>query len=392
MDYTSAIPSPVIFRKWAAIAAIAGALERRCWTESAGRLLYPNMIILLVAKPGIGKGMAITEVQDIWKKTGKFNVAPNGMTKAAFVDNLSKKPNNFQDKTGMTYMYNALLLATPEFGTLLPEYDHQFLNVINDVYDCNNIFDDATRGGGTIRVDRPHIFILSGTQPSYLGNILPETAYGMGFTSRIIMIYHGKKVKVRLFGKKTKKNIELQKKLLHDLKLISGLNGEFEWETEAEDYMEEFNADCELDEPKHPKLEGGYNARRVQHVMKITMAECIANGNEMVVKIDHARDAHTLLLEAENIMPEIFKEMIVSSDKKDIDEIHQFMFSYCRNLKVKAVPEHKLTQFMMKRIPVNKIQYFMEYMDRAQLIKMTSLNVIGKRKYEPLPTAPKYKE
>jgi hypothetical protein len=47
---TSEHPSPEIFRRWAAISAIAGALQRRVWTITASAPTHPNMYILLVAR------------------------------------------------------------------------------------------------------------------------------------------------------------------------------------------------------------------------------------------------------------------------------------------------------------------------------------------------------
>ena len=42
---------------------------------------------------------------------------------------------------------------------------------------------------------------------------------------------------------------------------------------------------------------------------------------------------------------------------------------------------------MMKRIPVNRIQYFLDSMMMSKMIKMTGLNLDGKRKYKALTAA-----
>jgi len=133
VKYTSAIISPEIFRRWAAYSTIAGALERRVWTSIAGQVLYPNTIVLLVSPPGIGKSNAIKEVQYFWVKTGVFNVAPNGMTKAAFIDQLLAMVRSF-NYNGFEFMTHPLLMGITEFGTLLPQYDREFLNVLNQIY------------------------------------------------------------------------------------------------------------------------------------------------------------------------------------------------------------------------------------------------------------------
>lgn len=383
MEYTSTLQSPEIFRHWAALSTIAGALERRVWTRMAGSLLYPNTIVLFVASPGIGKSMAINEVYDFWNKTGLFNVAPTGLTKAAFIDQLASKFKHF-NHNGFDRGYNAMLLAAPEFGTLLPEYDSRFLNVINDVYDCRESpFEDRTRKDGLITIDRVHVSIIAGTQPKYLGGILPEAAYGMGFTARTLMIYAGEGVVVDLF-KAAHRDEELGKELRKDMQQIGGLVGEFEWEDGAKAHVEEWNRDKNKDAPTHPKLID-YNPRRIIHTAKIAMSIAVSRGNDLFVTLSDFKEAREILLHAESLMPEIFKEMTISQDANEIEEIHRFMFSFCQNSGVDGVPEHDLMQHLAQKVPVNKIDFFMKTLENSGMIKCEGLNLPGKRTYRPMP-------
>ena len=89
MDFTEGMPSPEIFRLWAAIGAVAAALERRVWVETAEGEVYPHLYTLLVANPGIGKSIAIGPVERLWYDTQKLHVAPHSVTKAALVDALA---------------------------------------------------------------------------------------------------------------------------------------------------------------------------------------------------------------------------------------------------------------------------------------------------------------
>ncbi len=384
LEYTSMIPSPRLFRKWAAYSAISGALERRTWIESSGRILFPNTIVLLVSKPGVGKTNAIDEIYKLLVGVGNLNVSPDGMTKAALIDQLLEKQGDFTHNN-RTYFYHSLLVIASEFGTLLPEYDKTFLNVLNKIYDCEDVLRDKTRQKGTLEINRPQLNMIAGTQPSYLGDILPDSAYGMGFTSRCIMIYAGELVKVPLFTNPSK-SVKLGNSLLNDLKSISGIQGRFKIATTTKKLFEEWHMSNADDAPNHPKLLN-YIPRRIAHVMKLAMASSIANGNELLITDSDFNEAKSMLLHAESLMPQIFKEMTVSVDAKEIHEIHSFMFSYCNNTKSDSVPEHQLTRFMMKRVPVNRIQYFMESMLASKMIKMTGINLDGKRKYVPLSIA-----
>ena len=383
MEYTSMIPSPVIFRRWAAYCTIAGALERRVWTNMAGKALYPNTIVLLVANPGIGKSMAIDETHEFWQKLGNFNIAPSGMTKAAFLDQLCFKTKMFTYK-GVPRYYNAMLLAVSEFGNLLPEYDQRFLNVVNDVYDCKEYpYEDRTRTKGLQTIDRAHVTIITGTQPKYIGRILPEAAFGMGFTARTIMVYAGEAVLVDLFTQ-VSRDVKLAAKLRSDLKQASKLVGEFTWEKDAMEFAEKWNRVKDKDAPTHPKL-FDYKPRRAMHVVKIAMSVSVSRSNDLIMTLEDFKKAKALLLEAEAVMPEIFKEMTSSQDASEIEEICIFMFTYCTRRKVETVPEHDLLHYMAKKVPVNRIDYFIKTMQAAGLIEIGGLNIPGQRKYKPKP-------
>ena len=52
-------PSQPVFRKWAAISAIAGALGYKCWTHGGVR---PNLFVLLAGESRSGKSSSINMV------------------------------------------------------------------------------------------------------------------------------------------------------------------------------------------------------------------------------------------------------------------------------------------------------------------------------------------
>lgn len=380
MDYTSGLPSPSIFRRWSALTCISGALERRCWTRVSNSVLYPNMFVLLVGPPGVGKGMAINEVHDLWATTGAFNVSPTSLTKAAFIDQLCCKVK-LLEVGGKVAAYNSILIPAPEFGTLVVAHDMAFLNTLNDIYDCRSIYEERTRSGGLVHIDRPHIVILGGTQPKYLGDLLPESAYGQGFTARIIMIYAGDPVKVSLFGETTKSEAR-KKMLVKELSGIAGMAGEFKWTKAAQDAIEKWNEERELDEPRHPRLVY-YNTRRIIHAIKLSMILSASRTRELKVEEEDVLESKKILLSAEGVMPEIFKEMTASSDMNEINEAFEFIWTYCFREEKKAVEEHKLVHFLSQRVPVHRISFFIEAMLNGNMMKNVGLNIVGNRKFEP---------
>lgn len=383
LDYTKGLPSPPIFRKWAAISAVSGALERRVWTRTAERYLYPNLFTLLVSPPGRGKSVAIEEVHHIWAETGLFNVGPSSTTRAAIVDQLKEGVKSITDGVTLS-QYHSILFASSEFGNLVPAHDLEFLNTLNELYDCGRIFEARTRGSGTISLSEPHIVILAGTQPKYLAETFPETAFGMGTMSRLIMIYSAEKYRINLFGTAFRSR-EKRDELKHDINIIAAMRGEMKWEEDAAAEIQAWVDDDCRPYPDHSRLQT-YSTRRLAHAIKLCIILSAARSSDLIISKEDFLGAKALLEEAEQFMPEVFKEISASSQAVHIEEA--FNFVRLEYMKTKtSVPEHKLIHFLSRRVPTNQISFVIDTMLKAQYLENNTngLNLpAGQRAFKPL--------
>ena len=92
MTFTEGLPTPEIFRLWSGISTIAATLERRVWVATGRGVIYPNLFVVLVAPPAVGKSVAIDQsIRAIQTATGlvakeytqgKLNLAPIDLTPA----------------------------------------------------------------------------------------------------------------------------------------------------------------------------------------------------------------------------------------------------------------------------------------------------------------------
>jgi hypothetical protein len=207
---TEGLPTPPIFRRWAAITTLGGALERRVWAETAMSRVYANLFVLLVSPPGVGKSVAMTYVRDMVDKTRKLKVAPDDVTKANLVDKVAAATTSHVYSAVDMLQYHSLQIIVDELGVLLSSHDLSFLSVMNALYDNRAYYSEGRRSRSEdIVIENPQINFLGGTQPDFLANLLPPEAWGMGFMSRTVMIYHGSPIKPRLFGAKLKMNFAL---------------------------------------------------------------------------------------------------------------------------------------------------------------------------------------
>ena len=83
MEFTEDAMSPELFRRWGAIALVAGAMERRVWTRTKAGEVFPNLYTLLVAPPGVGKqiidiiGMLWMQTKELGTETDAFQGGRN---------------------------------------------------------------------------------------------------------------------------------------------------------------------------------------------------------------------------------------------------------------------------------------------------------------------------
>lgn len=386
LSYTEGTLSPPIFRQWSAISCLAASVERRVYTTTSLGTLYPNMFVVLVGGPGSGKTVAVDFVMDLWRNA-RYNgdpnkrlyMAPKRMTRAGLIDALFESDRKILLTDGQQHItantglleFHSLIVPSPEFGVLISAHDLDFLSTLNDLFDNPVDFGEKLRwvnGGKTKEIIAPQINILAGTQPSFLGSVMPEAAWGQGFTSRLIMIYSSTmQAPPQLFIKRNPR-VELRQQLLAHVGEMSKLIGEVQWEDAAAELMQELTSQRFKPEPEHYRLQH-YNSRRMVHMLKLSMISSFSRGNSMLVTKPDVERALDILHRAEAVMPDIFREMETKSDTATLTEMHIWMYRlYTKDKKPihRAKMIHQLTHFF--QVPSEKVDRVISIAERSNMI------------------------
>jgi len=90
MDYTDNTEPLPILRRWCGVAVIAAALQRKCWFDHGRIRWYPNLYIVLVSPPGLGrKNEALTQADEFLKDPeAHINKAPRRVTLERLMEKL----------------------------------------------------------------------------------------------------------------------------------------------------------------------------------------------------------------------------------------------------------------------------------------------------------------
>lgn len=370
VEQTSDLDSPMLFRKWGAIATLASVLEQKVWLRSGGGILYPNLYVFIIGHPGVGKTRTIRAAKAYLLELPEPHIAPTSMTAASLVDAVVDAKRFIpQPPPDMPLQYNTLVIAADELGAFIHKYDDEMIAVLSAFYDPDPYGHNRRGKDIKIKIAKPQLNVLCGSTPSNLLKFLPEGAWDQGFTSRVIMVFSDERIIGDDFAHTAPKGIS--KDLIHDLKLINDLQGEVKV---TEEYRALVNAWRQSGEsipgapqPNHPKLVH-YNTRRRAHFYKLSVIAAIDRSSVLLLTKDDFNTAMNWMAEAEAQMPEIFKAGAVGADGKAMDEILHLI------LVAGPTPEHKLVAWARERVPVHSVMRIIEVMEKAGMIEAVAID------------------
>jgi Protein of unknown function (DUF3987) len=356
----------VIFRRWAAITTIAAALEQKVWVETSSNL-YPNLYTFLVGHPGVGKSRTINAAARFVRELPEFHIGATSMTMASLTDCLTESKRTVICHPDPPMEFNSMFILADELSAFMHKFEEDIIGGLTTFYDPNTPYTHHRRGKDIrIKIKRPQLSILSGTTPANLLNFMPDMAWDQGFCSRIIMVYSIEKpMNDDYFASITQ---DLPKEMVHDIKAINALIGQFDIDQEFRDAFNSWRKSNNPSGPTHPKLTY-YNQRRREHLVKIAMVSNADRGDSLKLgKLDFDR-AMLWLTEAEQFMPNIFRAGSTGVDAKAIEEIHYFIASHG-----KAMSEHRVIRFASDRVPLHSVTRVIEIMEKSGRIKATSVD------------------
>ena len=379
VKFTEERPSPEIFRKWAAITTLSGALEKRVWTMTKAGPQFANLYVMLVAPPGVGKSQAINPAEQLLKSTKKYHIAPNSVTAASFIDALVKAHRTVLLPDNKILQYHHIFVFAAELGVFLNTHDLNFLSIINELFDHKDSYREERRHSlkEPIEIPRPMTTLLVGSQPGFLATLLPDAAWTMGWTSRMLMVYSSTAPDVPLFGE-YKNQDKIMSGLVKKLDDVADYYGEMKWDQSAIAEMERWRKDKWAPIPDHPKLANYLPRRGTIFMVKLAMIAAMSRGETLAIRLQDVERARGWLLEIEALMPCIFRDMIMRSDDQVIEEVFQYSFEIYLKHRT-PLASAQILRFLAQRTPAEKAERILSLMEKSGIFE----RVAGTETYIP---------
>lgn len=337
------------------------------------------MYIMLVAHPGVGKTRTINEGRHYVRALPEFHLAPISMTFASLVDSLVKAKRVLVRQNSDPLEYNSMMICCDELGAFIHKYDNEMIDGLSAFYDPTPYQQIRRTNDINVKILSPQINILCGSTPQNLTDLMPEKAWGQGFTSRLLMIFSDERIIGDDFADVDE---AYSSDLAEDLKSINSLVGQFEVTEAYRSAVNNWRALGEPPIPNHPKLIH-YVTRRRAHLYKLSMVSAIDRSNALILTRDDFNRAMSWLLEAEETMIEIFKAGATNADAQAIHEVVHFIKINDRG---KGISEQKIIRFALELIPRDSILRIIEIMERSGQITLRGIDRSTKLRYYSITT------
>lgn len=360
------------FARWSAISMVAASLERRCWLSAIeGRPLFPNLFVLLIAHPAIGKTEAVIPADDLMSEAACFHPCPTDITRASMVDYLAG--DTCKEKfiiDGIENEYHSVFLFVSEFGVLFRSHDLEFVSLISDLYDNKKSYLNlrVRRGDKPLIIPNPQLTLLAATQPQFIAVQFPEAAWGQGLMSRFIMIHSREEKKVQLFDGPTWDSA-LHVKIVNRLRAIKCISGQFRPDDQAKEAIRAWYNQGMGPKPSNPRLQF-YIGRRLVHLLKLCMVSSASRYDDKIIHLEDFQRAFNWLISAEEQMPFIFQDMINQSEARIVFELWDWAMKESVGSGYKPLHKSRLIVFLQQRLPHYTVEKTLGLAVQANIFKV----------------------
>jgi hypothetical protein len=314
LAYVDNSEPPIIYKKWAAVSAIAACIQRKCCLSWGHGNFYPNMYIVLVSQSGkCRKGTAMGPVAAMLRKLG-VPLSAESVTREALIQDLSLNSQSTSCGEGKLMNHCSLTVFSEELTVFLGYNNMTLMADLCNWFDCPENWKYKTKGKGEDILYNIWFNLFGATTPELLQTTLPRDAIGGGLTSRIIFVYEDKKSKIVPVPVLSADEKLIGQALHADLELINMQTGEFRI---TEDFLTDYSK-WYIAQQKNPPFAdpifGGYCERRQVHALKLSMIMNVSRGDgEMILEAVDFKRAVDLLEETEKKMERAFSGVGKSS-------------------------------------------------------------------------------
>lgn len=347
-EYTEEQESPSLFHFWVGTAIIAAVLERRCWIHRGYYTLYPNLYIVLIgASARVRKTSAINIGFELYREAIPKGVMVSQKTTPEALISIFVEGFKERAVSGGT-------IVSDELGVFLggQSKNMDLMQLLTKWYDCPKHFEYHTMMRGKELMNNVYCSMIAGTTPDWLKDSMPKHAVGGGFTSRIIFVYQDKPEKLVAFPEVTPKMEMLKGKLIHDLKVIYKMGGQFKLTEKAKEWYEEWYTKVFKPETTPYTTLDGYFGRKHDTLLKVAMSMSASKSGSLVIDDVELMMALKALNKNEEYLPDTLRLIQMTQVGEEMEKVYR---TVCRREEIEFIHLCRQVSYCMGSARVNEI-------------------------------------
>ena len=376
LKYSAKTEPPQSYHIWTCLSVIGAALQRKVYLRWGFKTLYPNIYVVLIGPSGCRKGTAMNIGKDLLQEINGILMASESTTREALIRDMKDGITTFTDPTDqMLKFHSSVTVFSEELSVFLGQQNIKFLADLTDWFDASDQWTYRTKGSGTDKLVGVCVNILGATAPDWLRSILPQEAFGGGFTSRVIFVVEDGKKQVVADPRIPIEVQQMRPALVHDLEMINSMAGEMAFSDDAMAiYAPWYEQQSKSPAIKDPHF-AGYCERRAIHALKLSMIVSASRSSERLITGQDFQRALALLEAVEPKMPRAF----LGLGRAKYSEMTAQIFEFMKRSK-RATQADVLNKFDLD-LDEYTLQLIMKTLSARKVIEMTYLSDKGEWLY-----------
>lgn len=315
-NWTRELESPDHFFLWNYLFLVSSCLGRKIWLGQKPYQTFPNLYVIFVADPGVGKSRPASTTEEILRELVSVKVLPNGNTASKKLIHLAPDTTSFEKMLQRTaestetyvdendpskgYIHTSVCFCMDEeLGTLFRSNTDDIVTFLTKGWDCRNYESDFIKYG-TKEIFNTCINFLGCCTPSWLSRHITNGLFHDGFTARVIFIF-GDKPRFRRYKQEITKDMrDSYVKLASHLRTIASIPPtEIIYTPEADAWLKNWT---ETEQDKHinpDKRMKDFYGRRKHHLIKLAMVTHFADKTSLQVEAEDFINARRIMEECE---------------------------------------------------------------------------------------------
>src|SRR5687767_15130636 len=184
--------TPASFIRWSVIAAISAVLKKKVYFPKAYPV-YPNVYVLLIAKPAAGKGTAIGVAKKLVKFVDNTKVISGRNSIQSIITELANAQST--ENNQKIKVDSGCFLISGELATFLIEDPaaHAILTDWYNTHEHDDGWENTLKSTGKEKLNDLYVTMLAASNPTLLYESVPPAAFGGGFIGRILIDENNKR-------------------------------------------------------------------------------------------------------------------------------------------------------------------------------------------------------